>query len=59
MLSEWTLGLYWTILSGRYGSVRGGLQYSNIIRTAYAGIGGAPSAVEDLFMFNLRYLPFE
>lgn len=59
MLSEWTVGLNWTMLHGRYGTLRSGLQYSNIVRTAYAGFGGTPIAAEDLFMLNLRYIPFE
>ncbi|MBI2740816.1 MAG: hypothetical protein HYX38_30310 [Rhodospirillales bacterium] len=58
-LSELTVGLNWNMLRGRYGTLRSGLQYGNIIRTAYYGVGGTPSAVEDLFMLNLRYMPFE
>jgi hypothetical protein len=49
----------WNVLRGRYGTFRTGLQYSSIIRTAYFGVGGTPSAAEDLFMFNFRYIPFE
>ena len=58
-LSQYTAGLNWNFLRGRYGTFRTGLQYSHIVRTAYAGVGGTPWAAEDLFMFNLRYLPFE
>lgn len=58
-LSELTVGLNWNMLRGRYGTLRSGLQYGNIVRTAYYGVGGTPSATENLFMFNLRYLPFE
>ncbi len=58
-LGEWTVGLNWTMLSGRYGTVRSGLQYSNVARQAYGGFGGAPGAVENLFMVNLRYIPFD
>ena len=58
-LTEFTVGLNWNILRGRYGTIRTGLQYGHITRNAYYGLGGAPSAIEDLFMFNLRYLPFE
>ena len=58
-LTEFTFGLNWNALRGRYGTVRAGLQYGHITRTAYFGSGGIPSAIEDLFMFNLRYLPFE
>lgn len=57
-LTEWTVGLNWHMVSGRFGSLRSGLQYSNIVRTAYAGQGGMPRAAENLFMFNLRYSPF-
>jgi hypothetical protein len=58
-LSEVTIGVNWNVLRGRYGTFRTGLQYSSIIRTAYFGVGGTPSAAEDLFMFNFRYIPFE
>lgn len=58
-LSEITVGLNWNMLRGRYGTLRSGLQYGNIIRTAYYGQGGTPSAAENLFMFNFRYIPFE
>jgi hypothetical protein len=51
-LTELTFGLNWTMLSGRFGTPRSGLQYNNIVRTAYAGEGGTPSAAENLFMFN-------
>ncbi len=59
MLSELTVGVNWNMLRGRYGTLRSGLQYGNIVRTAYYGTGGTPSATENLFMFNFRYLPFE
>ncbi|WP_421996229.1 hypothetical protein [Reyranella sp.] len=59
MLSEVTVGLNWNFLRGRFGTLRAGLQYGNILRTAYYGTGGTPSAVENLFMFNFRYIPFE
>ena len=58
-LTEITLGLNWNMLSGKFGTVRSGLQYSNIVRTAYYGVGGAPSAAENLVMVNFRYIPFE
>jgi hypothetical protein len=59
VLTEFTSGLSWNVLRGRYGTVRTGLQYSHITRTAYYGVGGKPWAAEDLFMFNFRYIPFE
>lgn len=58
-LTEITLGLNWNMLRGRWGTLRSGLQYSHITRTAYYGVGGIPSAAENLFMFNFRYIPFE
>lgn len=58
-LTELTVGVNWSMLRGRYGTLRSGLQYGNIVRTAYYGLGGTPSAAENLFMFNLRYIPFE
>ena len=58
-LSEFTAGINWNMLKGRFGTLRSGFQYGNIIRTAYYGTGGSPGAVENLFMFNFRYIPFE
>ncbi len=58
-LSEFTAGINWNMLKGRYGTLRSGVSYANIIRTAYYGQGGTPSAAENLFMFNFRYIPFE
>ncbi len=58
-LTEFTAGLWWNVARGRYGTFRTGLQYGHIERTAYAGLGGAPFAAEDLFMFSLRYVPFD
>jgi hypothetical protein len=58
-LTEITLGLNWNMMRGKFGTLRSGLQYSNIVRTAYYGTGGTPSAAENLVMFNFRYLPFE
>jgi hypothetical protein len=58
-LTELTFGLNWNVLKGRYGTFRTGVQYGHITRTAYWGVGGKPWAAEDLFMFNMRYIPFE
>ena len=58
-LTELTVGVNWSMVRGRYGTLRSGVQYGNIVRTAYYGLGGTPSAAENLFMFNLRYIPFE
>lgn len=52
-------GLNWNMLRGKFGTLRSGVQYSNIVKTAYYGLGGTPSAAENLVMFNFRYLPFE
>lgn len=59
VITEFTAGINWNMLKGRYGTLRSGLQYGNIIRTAYYGNGGTPSVAENLFMFNFRYIPFE
>lgn len=58
-LTEITAGVNWNIMRRKFGTVKAGLQYGHIVRTAYAGVGGTPTATEDLFMFNLRYAPFE
>jgi hypothetical protein len=58
-LTEFTAGAWWNIVRGRYGTFKTGVQYGHIERTAYAGLGGTPFATEDLFMFSLRYAPFD
>jgi len=58
-LTEITLGLNWNMMRGKFGTLRSGVQYSNIVRTTYYGMGGTPSAAENLVMFNFRYIPFE
>jgi hypothetical protein len=58
-LNEITAGLNWNVFRGNFGTWRTGFQYSQITRQAYAGIGGSPWAADDMFMFNVRYFPFE
>ena len=58
-LSEITVGLNWNVLRGSFGTLRSGVQYARVMRQAYAGIGGAPFAAEDLVLVNFRYFPFE
>jgi hypothetical protein len=58
-LTEITVGLNWNMMRGKFGTLRTGLQYSNIVKTAYYGLGGTPSAAENMVMLNFRYLPFE
>lgn len=59
LLTEFTAGINWNMVRGKFGTLRSGFQYGNITRTAYFGQGGTPWATENLFMFNLRYIPFE
>jgi hypothetical protein len=57
-LSELTTGLYWRILQGSFGTLQAGIQYGYIIREAYNGKGGRPTAYENVVYANLRYIPF-
>lgn len=54
-----TVGGWWRFLHGWYGTMELGGQYSYTHRQIFEGIGGAPSANEQIFMTSFRYLPFQ
>jgi hypothetical protein len=56
---EVTLGAWWRFMHGNYGTLMGGAQYEYVRRTIFQGVGGAPSANENVAMLSLRYLPFQ
>jgi hypothetical protein len=56
---EVTLGAWWRFMHGSYGTLMAGTQYEYARRTTFAGVGGAPSASENVAMVSLRYLPFQ
>lgn len=59
-LVQGTLGAWWTFLhSQKLGTFMAGAQYSYTRRQAFRGVGGAPSASENIAIVSLRYLPFQ
>jgi hypothetical protein len=59
-LNEYTIGYTWKLLKGSYGTLLTGLQYAYIQRNVFgSNFGGSPTAVNNMFYANLRYIPFE
>ena len=53
-----TLGFWWKFYQGKFGKMQFGAQYSHTEREAFEGIGGSPSAKEDMVFTSFRYYPF-
>ncbi len=58
-LIDGTVGAWYRIAKGGYGTVMTGLEYSYARRALYSGLGGAPTTDESLVELSLRYLPFQ
>jgi hypothetical protein len=54
-----TIGEWWRWVSGPWGSMALGAQYSYTRRQIFKGVGGSPRANENIFMLSLRYYPFQ
>ncbi len=57
-ISQGTLGFWWRFYQGKFGKVQVGAQYSHTVRDIFQGIGGAPSATDNMLFTSLRYYPF-
>ena len=57
-ISQGTLGFWWRFYQGKYGKVQFGAQASHTERKAFDGVGGAPSANDNMLFTSLRYYPF-
>jgi TolA-binding protein len=57
-IDQETLGFWWKFYQGKFGKMQFGAQYSHTERTAFEGIGGAPSAKDDMIFTSFRYYPF-
>lgn len=53
-----TLGFWWKFYQGKFGKMQFGTQYSHTERKAFDGVGGAPTAKEDMVFTSFRYYPF-
>jgi hypothetical protein len=62
---EGTIGAWWRVIKSRYGTMQVGAQYEYVNRNAFSGMGAtkgstiSPSADENMFLFSLRYYPFQ
>ncbi|HEX4065644.1 MAG TPA: hypothetical protein VHZ09_06430 [Acidobacteriaceae bacterium] len=54
-MEEATVGFWYRAYSGEMGRVQYGLQYSWIDRTTWSGLGGAPTASENIVLTSVRY----
>jgi len=59
MLEELSGGLWQKLYSGPWGQARIGLQYSYVDRVAFSGVGGAPTAHDNMIFTSFRYYPFQ
>lgn len=57
-ISQATAGFWWRFYQGKFGKVQFGTQYSHTKRDAFTGIGGTPSASDNMLFTSLRYYPF-
>ena len=46
------------LFQGKFGRIQWGVQYSYTERKAFEGVGGAPSANENMVFTSFRYYPF-
>jgi hypothetical protein len=53
-----TLGVWDKVYQGGFGRMQVGLQYSYTRRNTFSGVGGAPSADENMVFASFRYYPF-
>lgn len=62
---EGTVGAWWRVIQSRYGTAQVGAQYAYVEREAFSGVGAtkgstvSPSANENMFLFSVRYYPFQ
>jgi hypothetical protein len=62
---EGTIGAWWRPIHSAYGTVQLGAQYEYVKRNAFSGTGATkgsvvtPSTDENMFLFSVRYYPFQ
>src|SRR5437868_120502 len=55
LLTEGSVGFWVKLYAGPKGRIQWGPQYSYVSRATWAGLGGAPKAVENMFLTSFRY----
>jgi hypothetical protein len=62
---EGTIGAWWRVIKSAYGTAQVGAQYEYVQRNAFSGVGNTPGSTltpstnENMFLFSVRYLPFQ
>jgi hypothetical protein len=62
---EGTVGAWWRVIKSTYGTAEVGAQYEYVDRNTFQGVGAtpgstlSPSTNENMFLFSVRYLPFQ
>jgi hypothetical protein len=62
---EGTIGAWWRLIQGDYGTVEAGVQYEYVDRNAFQGVGAvkgstvSPNTNENMVLVSFRYLPFQ
>jgi hypothetical protein len=62
---EGTVGAWWRVIKSAYGTAQIGAQYEYVERNAFQGAGSTPGSTltpstnENMFLFSVRYLPFQ
>jgi hypothetical protein len=62
---EGTVGAWWRVIKSAYGTAQIGAQYEYVERNAFSGVGNTPGSTltpstnENMFLFSVRYLPFQ
>jgi len=62
---EGTIGAWWRVIKSAYGTAQVGAQYEYVDRNTFQGTGAtkgstlSPSTNESMFLFSVRYLPFQ
>lgn len=54
-VQEPTFGYWYNIYAGSHGRLRQGFQYSYVERNGWSGVGGAPTATDNVIETSLRY----
>ncbi len=58
LIEQATAGVWYKPYVGSFGTVRYGMQFSRTERQAFGGLGGAPTATQNIALLSLRYYPF-
>jgi hypothetical protein len=64
-IAEGTIGAWWRVLKGDYGTAQVGAEYEYIDKIAFSGVGATkgstvtPKANENVVLFSVRYYPFQ